>query len=86
MFSGTHYAINSSERSLPGYNGFNLPHRHLYISPSYEMPVFSLAVSVKGQSFFCFFELTYVKQSRNKRANQVLRNKKIPELMLFEQM
>lgn len=32
-----------------------------------------------------FSKGTYVKQSHNRRSNQVLRNKKIPELMLFEQ-
>lgn len=60
-FSCTHYAINSSERSLPGYNGFNLPHSHLKISPSYEMSVFSLAVSGESWFFFSPKELTLSK-------------------------
>lgn len=51
------------------------------------MSVFSLVVSGEVCSLFIFFpEETCVKQSHIKSANQVLRNKKIPELMLFEQM
>lgn len=84
----THYAINSSERSLPGYNGLSFPHSHLKITPSLEMPVFSLMVSEGVCSLFFFFfpEGICHKQSHIKSTNQVLRNKKIPELMLFEQM